>query len=117
MKQQHILIASAYELVEPISRESIEEDGQNPTILKLYEKRREFLTEAESAHQDGIVRTTRGPPLDYLLLGLVSPLHLGCNARAIVMAGMAETRKGSPWEIGLPFYLFPMSGRQILEAV
>jgi hypothetical protein len=49
MKQQHILIASAYELVEPISRESIEEDGQNPTILKLYEKRREFLTEAESA--------------------------------------------------------------------
>ena len=116
MRQLRVLMASAEELVEPIFRKAIEEGSHHLTILNPYKKKGEFLAEAKSGGYDVIVLTNLGPPLDYSM-GLIALLRMACNARVIVMSGVADRRKGSHRIGGVPFYLFPMSGKQILKAV
>lgn len=116
MKQLRVLMASAEELVRPAFRKAIEGGSHHLTILNPYGKKGEFLAEAKSGGYDVIVLTNLGTPLDYSM-GLISLLRLACNARVIVMSGAADRRKGPPRKGGVPFYLFPMSGKQILKAV
>lgn len=116
MKQLRVLMASAEELVEPSFRKAIEEGSHQLTILNPYEKKGEFLAEAKSGGYDVIVLTNLGSPLDYSM-GLISLLRLACNARVIVMSAVADRRKGPPRKGGVPFYLFPLSRKQILKAV
>lgn len=116
MKPLRVLMASAEEHVKPVVRKAIEEGSHHLTILNPYEKKGEFLAEAKSGGYDVIVLTNFGPPLDFSL-GLIPLLRLACNARVIVMSGVADRRKGSPRKGGVPFYPLPMSGKRILKAV
>ncbi len=49
-------------------------------------------------------------PIFRRALGLISLLRLACNARVIVMSGVADRRKGSPRKIRIPFYDVPYVG-------
>ena len=50
-------------------------------------------------------------------MGLISPLRRICSANVIVISGKADRRKGFTRTKIVPFYRFPMSEKQILEAV
>ncbi len=116
MKNLRVLMASADLPVETIFRKTIEDGGHRLTICNPRKKEEEFLAEAKSGGYDVVVLMNLGLPINYSL-GLIAPLRLVCSAKVIVMSWVTDRRKGSPRRGGVPFYLLPISAKQILDAV